>query len=87
MSDLNRALHIYDDISQEINIYFSSHRQRDYSATFSKLHISPYITELYSESAVNLPMYSMSVSVTMIGLVDIYLMSDKNQLNTYPAKI
>jgi len=27
------------------------------------------------------------VSVTLIGLVDIYLLLDKNQLNTDPAKI
>jgi len=47
--DLNRTLHIYNDVSQEINIYFSSHTQRDYSASLSTLHISPYITERHSQ--------------------------------------
>ena len=64
--DLNRALHKYDDVSQEINIYFSSYRARDYSTTLSTLHISPYITERHSQSSVNLRMDSIPVSSTKV---------------------
>ena len=75
--DLNRALHTYEDVSQVINIYFSSQTERNYSTIFSTLHISVYFTEIHSHGSVTVPKHNTPVSVTLIGLVDIYLLLDK----------
>jgi hypothetical protein len=44
---------------------------------FPQFTFHPIIPNVIHRSTVNLPLNSMSFSVTLIGLVDIYLLSDE----------